>query len=63
MTEATAKVAAEVRREVLEILGYSCETCAPNSQPTTEYITDRWMRPRLDALVEYILEVAKHAGE
>lgn len=47
--------AERVRADLLSILGYSCETAAPNSQPTTEFITDRWMRPRLDKLVEYVM--------
>jgi len=45
----------QVEADVTEILGYSCETSAPNSAPTTEFITDRWMRPRREALVDYIL--------
>lgn len=43
-----------IRYDLLSIIGYTCETQAPNSKPTGEYITGRWMSPRLDALVDYV---------
>lgn len=51
----------QIRRELQDILGYTCETSAPNEHPTTEFITDRWMQPRLDQLVDYVMKVAADA--
>jgi hypothetical protein len=41
----------DVRAEIQAILGYTCDTSAPNGQVETNYIVDQWMQPRLDELV------------
>lgn len=46
----------QIERDLMAILGHTAETQAPNSRPTNEYVTDRWMKPRRDALVEYVRE-------
>lgn len=46
----------EIRRNLAGIIGYTCETSAPNQPPAVNFILDRWMQPRLDALVQYVLD-------
>lgn len=57
----------KVRRQrlVAEALGYSAEVQAPNGQPATEYVTDRWgqaTRARLVEVVEGEVAAARAAG-
>lgn len=54
---------ARIECDLMSILGYTAETQAPNGQPTTEFVTDRWMKPRRDALVEYVLDKMARAWE
>ena len=48
--------APQIRRDLQAIIGHTCETAAPNARSTEEFILDRWMQPRLDALVKYVLD-------
>lgn len=65
MSTPTEESLAILRQTLTGLIGYTCETQAPNSKPTTEFITDRWMQPVLDRLVEYFVyqcEMAETEG-
>ena len=44
----------DIRDDLIEIIGYSAETCVPDGKPVTAFYTDRHLRPILDRLVEYV---------
>lgn len=49
----------QIRRDLLGIIGYSGEVSEPNQGPIEAYFTDRWMQPRLEALVDYVVNERK----
>lgn len=49
------------RDQIKNIIGYTCETSSPNGVAVNNYILDRWMQPRLDAL-EKLVEDAGRDG-
>lgn len=49
----------QIRRDLLGIIGYSGEVAEPDKAPVEAYFTDRWMQPRLEALVDYVVTERK----